>query len=303
MKEYRKKTGKELDTHPLAEEIKGCDSPEAILTVLRGKANELNGSQSSDERLTKWLTPTVNVLNSLSATLGEGFSIVSVSIWPDNRPASNVQFQVFPPTKAIFAGISILLVVSRLTSSLCVDCDSPQAARNTAASRDELIGLFSRMENFFVRLQTYTKVPPTPEMTKVMGEIMAEVLSMLAIATKEMTQGRTSGFIFCAASMLSLTQIRAETFFKKLFGRTDIEDALQKLDKLEQGELRTVTAQVLNTTCDIKDGALPIHLVGQVILNTVRLGVKRIEVTAGARDCSYFHDPHRKSLYQRSPSW
>ena len=50
------------------------------------------------------------------------------------------------------------------------------------------------MEDFFTRLQTYTKVPPNPEMTKVMGEIMAEVLSMLAIATKEMTQGRGSGF-------------------------------------------------------------------------------------------------------------
>jgi hypothetical protein len=78
-----------------------------------------------------------------------------------------------------------------------------QAAKSTAASRDELIGLFNRMEDFFVRLQTHTKVPPTPEMTKVMGEIMAEVLSMLAIATKEMTQGRTSGLIPC--SELSLT--------------------------------------------------------------------------------------------------
>ena len=156
------------------------------------------------------------------------------------------------------------------------------------------------MENFFVRLQTYTKVPPTPEMTKVMGEIMAEVLSMLAIATKEMTQGRTSGFISCAANAHSLTQIRTETFFKKLFGRTDIEDALQKLDKLEQGELRTVTAQVLNATCDIKDGTWPIHLDEQVILNIVLLGVKRIEVIAGVRDCSYFHDPYRESLYQLS---
>ena len=79
LEEYRKKTGKELSTHPLAEEIKGCDSPEAILTVLRGKANELNGSQSNDERLTKWLTPTVNVLNALSLTLGKGVGTVSLS--------------------------------------------------------------------------------------------------------------------------------------------------------------------------------------------------------------------------------
>ncbi|KAH8999668.1 hypothetical protein EDB86DRAFT_2828283 [Lactarius hatsudake] len=202
LKEYKKKTGKELTTHSLAEEITSCDSPEAILTVLQGKANELNQSQTSDERLTKWLTPTVNVLNTLSATLGEGVGTV------------------FPPSKIVFSAISILLV----------------AARDTAMSRDVLIELFDRIEDFFVRLQTYTEVPPTAEVTKVMGKVMAEVLSMLAIVTKEMKQGRT------------------KTFFKKLVGRTDVEDALQKLDKLEQGELRTVIAQVLKATSDIKDG-------------------------------------------------
>ena len=77
LKEYKRKTGKELTTHPLADEINGCSSPDAILAVLQGKANELNQSKSSDERLTKWLTPTVNVLNALSATLGQGVGTVS----------------------------------------------------------------------------------------------------------------------------------------------------------------------------------------------------------------------------------
>jgi hypothetical protein len=77
LNEYKKKTKKDLIIDPLAEEIRGCDSPEAILSVLEGKANELNRSQSSDERLIKWLTPTVNVLNALSATLGQGIGTVS----------------------------------------------------------------------------------------------------------------------------------------------------------------------------------------------------------------------------------
>ncbi|KAN0127782.1 hypothetical protein V8E53_014395, partial [Lactarius tabidus] len=200
LKEYKKKTGKELTTHPLAEEIKGCSSPDAILAVLQGKANELNQSQSSDERLTKWLTPTVNVLNALSATLGQGVGTV------------------FPPTQIIFSGINILLV----------------AARDTAASGDVLIELFDKIENFFIRLQTYTEVAPTAAMTNVMGKIMAEVLCMLAIATKEMKQKRS------------------KTFFKKLIGRNDIEDSLQKLDKLEQGELRSVTAQIFKTTSELR---------------------------------------------------
>jgi hypothetical protein len=45
---------------------------------------------------------------------------------------------------------------------------------------------------FFRRLETYTEVPLTTEMTDVIIEIMAEVLSVLGIATKEMKQGRTS---------------------------------------------------------------------------------------------------------------
>ena len=81
LKEYKRKTGKELTTHPLAKEIKGCSSPDAILAVLQGKANELNQSQSNDERLTKWLTPTVNALNALSTTLGQGVCTVSLHVF------------------------------------------------------------------------------------------------------------------------------------------------------------------------------------------------------------------------------
>ena len=77
LKEYKKKTGKDLTNHPLAAEINSCTSPEAILAILERKAGELNQSQSSDERLTKWLDPTVNILNALSATLGEGVGSVS----------------------------------------------------------------------------------------------------------------------------------------------------------------------------------------------------------------------------------
>ena len=77
LKEYEKKTGKDLTTHPLAAEINDCASPEAVLAILEAKARELDQSQSGDERLTKWLGPTVNVLFMLSETLGEGISLVN----------------------------------------------------------------------------------------------------------------------------------------------------------------------------------------------------------------------------------
>ena len=86
--EYKKKTKKDLITHPLAQEINSCDSPAAILTVLQGKANDLNRSQGNDERLTKWLTPTVNILNALSTTLGAGVGTVISAMFPGHQPVS-----------------------------------------------------------------------------------------------------------------------------------------------------------------------------------------------------------------------
>ncbi len=40
---------------------------------------------------------------------------------------------------------------------------------------------------------------------------------------------------------------------KKLLGKTDIEDALKRLDKLTNEEMRMVTAQVLKGTQDVND--------------------------------------------------
>jgi hypothetical protein len=45
-----------------------------------------------------------------------------------------------------------------------------------------------------------------------------------------------------------LTELFSETYLKKLVGRTEIEDALKRLDKLTQEEARMATAQVLRVT-------------------------------------------------------
>ena len=64
------------------------------------------------------------------------------------------------------------------------------------ANQDALIDIFERMEIFFQRLEIYTNVSPTPEMIDIIVKIMVEVLSILAIATKEMKQSRTSKSFF-----------------------------------------------------------------------------------------------------------
>ncbi|SRR5216683_799716 len=79
LKAYEKRTKNDLVAHPLAAQLQACDSPSAILGVLQQQVEDLNQSRSTDEiyeRWTKWLDPTVNVLFALSATLGEGVSLV-----------------------------------------------------------------------------------------------------------------------------------------------------------------------------------------------------------------------------------
>jgi hypothetical protein len=57
-----------------------------------------------------------------------------------------------------------------------------------------LIGIFVRIEGFFKRLESYTAVPPTAAMTDIIVKIMIEILSILAISTKEIRQGRSSEY-------------------------------------------------------------------------------------------------------------
>ena len=46
---------------------------------------------------------------------------------------------------------------------------------------------------------------------------------------------------------------RSEKYLKKLVGKADIEDALKRLDKLTQEEVRMATAQLLKLTHSVGD--------------------------------------------------
>ncbi|KAF8469853.1 hypothetical protein DFH94DRAFT_847724 [Russula ochroleuca] len=193
LEEYKSKTGKDLTEDPLLRSLETCDTPDAVLTILRAQILGPGPSQSSHDKLTTWLDPTVNVINAFSATIGGGVGLA------------------YPPAGVIFTGIGVLL----------------SAVKDVGAIRGQLADLFTRIENFFRRLETYLEVPPTLGMTDVILAVMVEVLCVLAIATKEIKQNR------------------AKMFLKKLAGRTDMEDALQRLEKLTLEEGRMAGAEAL----------------------------------------------------------
>jgi len=130
-------------------------STSAVLSVLQDQVREFDHTCSGNEGMTKWLTPTVNVLCAFSATVSGGVSLV------------------FSPASVIFAGIGVII----------------QAAKDIAASKDVLAELFERIGYFFRRLETYTEVTPTAAMTDIITETMVEVLKIFGIATKELRRG------------------------------------------------------------------------------------------------------------------
>jgi hypothetical protein len=131
----------------------------------------------------------------------------------------------------------------------CFDAQIPQAAQGVSASQGALVDIFERIENVFRRLETYVALPPTTEMMDIIVKVMTEVLLVLALVTKEIKQGKLSESIAVDRLFLS-AHCFIERFFKKVAGKSDMEDALRRLDKLIQEEHRMTSTQGLRATHD-----------------------------------------------------
>jgi hypothetical protein len=67
-----------------------------------------------------------------------------------------------------------------------------QAAKDVIDSYDALVDLLESIEHFLCRLDIYTQIPPSLAMDEMVVKIMVELITTLALATKELKQGRTS---------------------------------------------------------------------------------------------------------------
>jgi hypothetical protein len=130
---------------------------------------------------------------------------------------------------------------------------SCQAAGKETSSYYALVELFECLGNFLKRLEIYTTIPPSPLMTEIIVKIMVQLLSVLALATKKVKEGR---FSKCAVIYtLPVAQCATGKFTKKLLsGEREIEDALQRLDRLTQDEVRMTVAQTLGVVHGLVGG-------------------------------------------------
>jgi hypothetical protein len=124
--------------------------------------------------------------------------------------------------------------------------------KEARASQGAVIDLFERIESFFKRLEVYNQISLTTKMAEVLVKIVIELLSILSIATKEVKRRRASEFSQEGTPRLR-PDVSLEIFSRKLLGRTDIEDALKRLDMLIQEEVQMAIAQILKVTSEVKD--------------------------------------------------
>ena len=75
---------------------------------------------------------------------------------------------------------------------------------------------------------------------------MAQILSVLALSTKAMTERRISELIELLCPFLA--DYDQETFLKTLVGRKEVEDALLRLDSLTKEESLMAVARNLEAT-------------------------------------------------------
>ncbi|KAH8989208.1 hypothetical protein EDB86DRAFT_2831707 [Lactarius hatsudake] len=191
LEEYKKKTGTNLTTHPLANNLQTCDSPDAVLNVLQEHIQAYEESRNGDQRLTKILDPMIHILYLFSAALGEGVGLT---------------------------------------------------AKASKASHEALIDLFELVGSFLKRLKIYSGIPLTTEIHEVFGRIMVEILSILALSTKEIERGRTRGnpYDYGASIEVHPPRERTKSFFISAFPLAVIEGNL--LIRKETSHVRNIEA-------------------------------------------------------------
>ncbi|KAN0107681.1 hypothetical protein V8E52_009921 [Russula decolorans] len=217
--DYTKVTGIDLSNNPFATAIEHLTSHEAVLELLQEREKAFKEYRDGNRRLISCLRPVVKVIQAFSGILGEAASLVP-----------------FPPANALFAGIDTLLA----------------AASGVTSSYDALLELFECLGSFLKRQEIYTTIPPTPMLTEVIVKIMLELLSVLALASKQIKQGRF------------------KKFTKKLLGESEIEAVLQRLDRLTQDEARISVAQTLGVVHSLVGNVKTVLTDGKASSDSIR---------------------------------
>jgi hypothetical protein len=100
---------------------------------------------------------------------------------------------LFPPAKAIQAGLGVLLDVCTVLKSISRyrhDIQRNQTASSAVSNYDVLADLLRSIEHFVDRLEIYTRILPTPAMDRILVNLVVGLISTLALVTQKLKQRR-----------------------------------------------------------------------------------------------------------------
>src|SRR6266436_409071 len=194
--DYTQITGTDLSKTPFAVALEQSNSPEVVLQLLQEREKAFKEYRDGNSRLMKCVSFAVKLIQPFSRIIRKALSQVSRTCHPmtlltvdssDPLPTNecSVCRHRFSP-----CCMSLEFDFNR------VPCDELvcQAASGVTSSYDALVELFECLGKFLKRLEIYTTIPPTPLMTEVIVNIMVELLSVLALASKQIKQGGFSKY-------------------------------------------------------------------------------------------------------------
>ena len=194
---YEQQTGMKLIDHPLARQLEDCNSVESITAVLQNQARAFTGFRRDDGKLMKPLKHVVHVLHALSTSLVRWTGLhFQASISPE---ATSLVISPCESNTRSFCYLAPCTTFSRISFMYSSDVQvHHQAIRDVNASYDALVDLLESVEQFMSRLDIYIKFPPTAR-TEAMGDIivkiLVELLSTIALVTKQIKQKRPREYV------------------------------------------------------------------------------------------------------------
>ena len=200
LQSYEKKAGVTLADHPLTLQLQSCDSIESITAFLESQAQTFSEFQGRDRAMNA-IRSTVLILTRLSATASLAIDIglvrlqalvaCSTALMAFTAIPSRESNTRWPrhPTCCMYHSLRTCVGV---LANIRVD----QAAKGVTSAYDALVDLLESIEHFLCRLDIYTRIPPTLVMDEIVVKIMVELISTLALATRELKQGRPSESVF-----------------------------------------------------------------------------------------------------------
>lgn len=193
IQEYETEVG--IDASRLQSIATASSTVEEILIEIGQSQVEFETYRKKGEKLRNALKPMINSVGKLADALGDGVSVVcTMMICEIDQLTSG--HKVFPPGKAIFTALKVLVEVyfhnfhdRKFVFSKTYTFE--QASKGVSETYDAIVEIFGSLNLFLGRLSIYIQHDLTPLLKEVIVKILAQILLMLGKVTNLIKEKRS----------------------------------------------------------------------------------------------------------------